>query len=208
MNHTKERICEAAITLFNEKGYDNVSLREIAEAAGTTIGNMTYHFRQKEKLVEWIQENLQDNFLLLFQDDQLTGSNLESLIQSFFEAEKNQLKHPFYYKDFIQLSRSSDLVEGNNQIFRKKLYEYLCSSFQHLQEQNILKPEADQVYQTLSYTIVFLIPLWTQSPSPYFDPGLPRIFLADALCSLISPYILPQHLEEFHSIRQKHRTQI
>jgi len=38
MDTTKTRICYTAIRLFNEKEYDNVSLREIAEAAGTTIG--------------------------------------------------------------------------------------------------------------------------------------------------------------------------
>ena len=46
----KQRICETAVRLFNEQGYEAVSLRQIATEAGTTIGNLTYHFTHKEDL--------------------------------------------------------------------------------------------------------------------------------------------------------------
>ena len=47
----KEAICDAAAQLFNQKGYDQVSMREIAKHAGTTIGNLTYYFPKKEDIV-------------------------------------------------------------------------------------------------------------------------------------------------------------
>ena len=49
-NIMKERICNAALELFVEKGYEAVSLREIAAGAGTTIGNLTHHFSKKDIL--------------------------------------------------------------------------------------------------------------------------------------------------------------
>jgi len=47
---TVNNILDAAQTLFIEKQYANVSLREIAEAAGVTKGALYHHFATKEDL--------------------------------------------------------------------------------------------------------------------------------------------------------------
>ena len=51
---TRRLILEAAAALFREKGYAEVSLREIAQAAGMKTGSLYYHFDSKESLVEEI----------------------------------------------------------------------------------------------------------------------------------------------------------
>ena len=48
---TKEKIIEAAWELFMEKGYDNTTLNEIIERAGTSKGAFYHHFRAKEDLL-------------------------------------------------------------------------------------------------------------------------------------------------------------
>jgi AcrR family transcriptional regulator len=51
---TRRVILEAAAALFREKGYAEVSLREIAQAANMKTGSLYYHFESKESLVEEI----------------------------------------------------------------------------------------------------------------------------------------------------------
>ncbi len=52
----KEALLQAAATLFSEKGYEAVSTRELAEAAGVNLGAIQYHFGSKERLfVETVQ---------------------------------------------------------------------------------------------------------------------------------------------------------
>jgi len=51
---TRRLILEAAAALFREKGYAEVSLREIARAANMKTGSLYYHFDSKESLVEEI----------------------------------------------------------------------------------------------------------------------------------------------------------
>ncbi len=53
---TKERILDSAERLFSRAGYEAASLRDIAEAAGTRIGLVSYHFKSKEALYETIIE--------------------------------------------------------------------------------------------------------------------------------------------------------
>jgi AcrR family transcriptional regulator len=48
---TRERILDIALKLFNEKGYENTSLREIAERLGTTKAALYYHFARKQDIL-------------------------------------------------------------------------------------------------------------------------------------------------------------
>lgn len=48
---TRARICEVALELFTEQGYDATSLREIAERLGVTKAALYYHFRTKDDIV-------------------------------------------------------------------------------------------------------------------------------------------------------------
>ncbi len=48
---TREQIRAVALELFAERGYDAVSLREIAERLGVTKAAVYYHFRTKEEIL-------------------------------------------------------------------------------------------------------------------------------------------------------------
>jgi AcrR family transcriptional regulator len=47
---TRERILDAAVAVFAEKGFLGASTREIARRADTNQGLITYHFRSKDEL--------------------------------------------------------------------------------------------------------------------------------------------------------------
>lgn len=48
---TRDRILDAALDLFNDRGPDRVTTAEIALAVDINEGNLYYHFRTKELLV-------------------------------------------------------------------------------------------------------------------------------------------------------------
>jgi AcrR family transcriptional regulator len=49
---TKAVILETALELFREKGYEETTMRAIAERAGLALGNTYYYFRSKEHLIQ------------------------------------------------------------------------------------------------------------------------------------------------------------
>jgi len=60
MLNSKEKIIEAAVEVFFEKGFDAASMREIAEKAGLTKPMIYYHFKNKEALyLGLLEENLE-----------------------------------------------------------------------------------------------------------------------------------------------------
>src|SRR5688500_12978292 len=48
---TRARILETALTLFRERGYEETTMRAIAEQAGVALGSAYYYFRSKEQLI-------------------------------------------------------------------------------------------------------------------------------------------------------------
>jgi AcrR family transcriptional regulator len=49
---TRRRILEAALDLLKERGYEETTMRAIAENAGVALGNAYYYFRSKEHLIQ------------------------------------------------------------------------------------------------------------------------------------------------------------
>ncbi|RAX43604.1 TetR family transcriptional regulator [Rhizobium tropici] len=59
---TRSEILHSAKALFLDKGYENVSLEEIAAAAGVTRGAVHWHFKNKQGLMFAIRDEAQQPF--------------------------------------------------------------------------------------------------------------------------------------------------
>lgn len=57
---TREKIIKISIELFNEKGIQNVSIRDIASKSNISIGNLTYYFKKKNDLIHATLEVLSE----------------------------------------------------------------------------------------------------------------------------------------------------
>lgn len=201
MEDTKTRICNTAIRLFNEKGYENVSLREIAEAAGTTIGNLTYHFAQKELLLESVAQRYQDEFFPKFDENLSSTEKLEKVVESFYRAQHNEEQAPVYYRNVADFAKASPGLAARNEDFRRHLYDYYHAAFLSFKERGVFKDGTTPgQIETLAYTVVFFTAQWIQNSSPYYDEHLPKIPLAEALCNLLKAHIAQTFDEEFMDI--------
>jgi len=56
---TRAAIVAAAEELLRERGYDGMTMREVAQRAGVSLGNAYYYFSSKEDLVHGFYERLQ-----------------------------------------------------------------------------------------------------------------------------------------------------
>jgi len=65
-NETKTKIINAARKLFSEKGFDGVSMEDIAQASGVRKSLIYYYFPSKEVLFEEIWINVIDEIEMIF----------------------------------------------------------------------------------------------------------------------------------------------
>lgn len=99
---TKNRLLDAAEGLFAEKGFENVSIRELAAAAEVNVAAVNYHFQGKENLFhEVIQRRFvgQRDRTLAALDDLLAQTSgrprLEQVIHTLvFQYMEGALAHP------------------------------------------------------------------------------------------------------------------
>ena len=54
VSNMKQTILDTARRLFTENGFHNTSMRHIAAALNISVGNLTYHYKKKEELIEAI----------------------------------------------------------------------------------------------------------------------------------------------------------
>lgn len=57
---TRAVILETALELFRERGYEETTMRAIAERAEVSLGNAYYYFKSKEHLIQAFYSRLQD----------------------------------------------------------------------------------------------------------------------------------------------------
>ena len=113
---TRETILSCARELFMERGYNNVSMRDVAEAAGIRVGNLTYHFPRKELLVEALFEARESR---IFTPESLdTPEALADYLRHLLSVQRDA---SFYFDSYIQLSQTS-----------QRLRQFQCSRIERL----------------------------------------------------------------------------
>lgn len=130
MSSTKQKILSKSLTLFNERGISNVSLRMISGEASISVGNLQYHYKKREEIVEALY------FQLVSEIDQIYVLETENLLMAVFnfsvEMIKILYKYRFFLLDFVTITRNNRKI--------KKHYSELSQNRQteFLQMMNVL----------------------------------------------------------------------
>lgn len=193
----KQRICETAVRLFNEQGYEAVSLRQIATEAGTTIGNLTYHFKHKEDLLKAILADLHGGFSARL-DRTLGGAELMGrLLDLILANEENQRRYPFYFGNLSQLMVAFPSIAQENDIFARDIYEYYAWAFGRLADEGWFEAAGGGVTQAFAYALVDMQSSWAQASSPLNNELLPTMPLSRVLAVLLGSHVAAKHSDGF-----------
>ncbi len=109
---TKERVLQAACTIFSEKGFREATVAEICEAAEANIASVNYHFGDKEKLYDEVWHRAFSHATTQYPIDGglSAGSGVEEGLYAFASA----ILHRIF-------------SEGENGLFAKLLYREMAS---------------------------------------------------------------------------------
>jgi AcrR family transcriptional regulator len=62
-DQTRALILQTALEIFRERGYEQTTMRAIADKAGVALGNAYYYFRSKEHLIQAFYQTMHDEHL-------------------------------------------------------------------------------------------------------------------------------------------------
>ncbi|MFT5616855.1 MAG: AcrR family transcriptional regulator [Arenicella sp.] len=99
---TKEKILWKALDLFNEKGVDSVSSKQISDEMGISYGNLCYHYPRKDDIVMQLYVKFQEELNNQFVEIQQKGFEVEMMFESL-----RKMLEIFYKYKFISLGFTS-----------------------------------------------------------------------------------------------------
>ena len=185
----REDIIQTSIALFNERGYGNVSLRDISGALGISVGNLNYYFAKKQDILEAIMAR---NFLLTAQDEEIRSL---AQLHDFWRRMLDSLSdHSFYFRDPSIHSLNSGGEKNVN-----GLYRIFVGALNRLQDQGLFQDILTSERLEALVKVLMLSHLSWVQPSPQFS-AIQSMTQAEFLAAhwmLLTPYFTQAGWEEY-----------
>lgn len=87
---TKQRILDAAVVVFGQRGFRGSSVDDVAAAAGVTKGAVYYYFKDKDDLARDLQHDLWERLiheaLVVYDAERSTADNILGCFEAFVAA--------------------------------------------------------------------------------------------------------------------------
>ena len=140
----RAKIQSAALTLFNREGFENVSVEEIAQAVGCSVGNIYHYFKSKDELAIQVTQMVDEVYTALeeeYLEDRET-SGREKLLDFVGRSLEISASDEMLYKAFIHGLRYPEqavLQKNDKRVYYRLLRELvdLC------QEEGSIHPSYD-----------------------------------------------------------------
>ena len=111
MSKTKHRILAQSLELFNNHGVSEVPLRTIADEMGISVGNLQYHFKKREDIIEALY------FRIVEKVDELSINETDNLLSSFLSVPKKicliLYEYRFFLLDFTSITRKNRKIKNH-----------------------------------------------------------------------------------------------
>ena len=140
----RAKIQSAALTLFNREGFENVSVEEIAQAVGCSVGNIYHYFKSKDELAIQVTQMVDRAYAEMEQEYLSDGDTpaREKLLDFVGKALEISASDEMLYKAFIHGLRYPEqavLQKNDKRVYYRLLRELvdLC------QEEGSIHPSYD-----------------------------------------------------------------
>ncbi len=152
---TRERILEQARLLFNQRGYNGVSMGDIANAVGISKGNLTYHFNKKESIMEALVLEAREEV------PQKTPGTLAELNALFLDFQQVVQENLYFFLYHAQLARISPEIFQKQKERYSEMLTMLEASFETLSQKGLLrKADFSDEYRRIIDAIYMAATYW------------------------------------------------
>jgi AcrR family transcriptional regulator len=156
---TRERILEIALVMFNSQGEPNVTTNHIADELEISPGNLYYHFRNKDDIVEQLFAAYETRMDEALQVPQERLPNLEDIWMQLHRVFECMWDYRFLYRDLV------DILSRNRKLklhFGRMLNRAATSASEVLKglaQAEILRATADEI-RASAENVLLLTTFW------------------------------------------------
>lgn len=203
---TKEKILHTARDLFNEKGLESTSAKNIAATLEISDGNLRYHFRTKEDLVYALYMQLVEAFnqqLIQFEAPKFT---LKQVYQSLTFVYSRLYAYRFLMSDFVAIMRKYPKIQDHYRTLTQIRKQQFAQFAEVLTQEGIFKNDipASQ-YAHMTEQLSLLSDAWIGHAEVLYEGDEQQklkhyIMLA---FSMLVPYLTTKGMYEYIDIVSK-----
>ena len=203
MNKTKNRILRAARSLFNERGYSQVTIRMIALKLEMSSGNLNYHYKKREDILEALYFEMVAAFDERVKQLPHTSISIPQIRRDIQSSMQRMTEYKFFWTDLYNLLKISDKISKHFQEVynsRVKGYFYL---FKILEEQNLLKaPSFPNEHRFIADHMIDFSNTWIYSANLYNHKNNTTDieYQANRLMGILYPYLTIQGKKELTAL--------
>ncbi|MFK7772260.1 MAG: TetR/AcrR family transcriptional regulator [Saprospiraceae bacterium] len=164
MSTTKKKILDASRKLFNQQGLSAVSQRTIAAHLKISPGNLTYHFKKRNEIIEGLYFELVEKIDHAFLNVEMGEGLIVGLYQLTHQSMQNLFEYRFMMLDFIQVMREFPTIKKHYLKLITQREEQMKMFIQMLIQAGLLrKEEIENEYQNLIRRMMILSDFWLAS---------------------------------------------
>lgn len=180
---TKQLLAEAAIDLFNARGLARVSVRDLATQLDISPGNVTYHFKSKDLLVEHALDSLIERMNELSAAAFAT-TDLDAYREMLAKIWDVQHRYRFFYIDAADILRAYPKVKRAYQAVVKRRIEQSKRYFNALIAAGILEPLDSGELELLTRRSWMVLSFWQSRLVILNEPASQEQFVAEVFAVL------------------------
>ena len=202
MSSTKEKIRTAALKLFNQNGIVNVRLQHIADEAFVSVGNLAYHYQNKETILEVLYATLTKKQKQLLAEYRIVPlfDNIDRLIYHTFQLQEEYI---FFYLDTLEIVRAYPAVQQAHQEQIQAQINQLKMILDFNVARGALVPEPiDGVFDQLSLQIWMTMDLWRTQQYVRVTQEPDVQDYRQAVWNLLIPFFTGMGKQEYKQMRQ------
>ncbi|HMQ47161.1 MAG TPA: TetR/AcrR family transcriptional regulator [Saprospiraceae bacterium] len=199
--NTKQKILATSVQLFNQFGLANVRLQQIATEVGISPGNLAYHFRNKEAIIEAVYLDLFEELREIL----ATYRVFPNMIDFDYQMNKYFVfiqKYPFYFIDIQEISRQFPEIDLQRGQLTVKMVNQIRKRFDFKKQRGMMVEEPlPGIYEYLAKSVWCLISseAHRQMTNSSTDWEQENNF-KKMIWYLLFPYFTKEGLEEFKQL--------
>jgi AcrR family transcriptional regulator len=200
--NTKSKILATALKLFNEFGLAKVTLRSIAKKMGISQGNLCYHFKKREDIIEGLYHQL---VTLMDAVVHQAGMSLPTLTSSF-QTSKKMMHHFYDYRffmlDFVQIMRENQTIHQHYKQLSLLRQQQFLGMFELWVHEGLMRPEEfESEFHNLYLRSSILGDFWLSSAIIQQDLSLDLVAKYNHIVfQNLYPYLTPKGKKQFQEI--------
>lgn len=196
----KEQIIQTAITLFNQKGFFDVKMRDISKTLNISVGSVTYHFSTKEALMSSIYRYMIKTIDELSISDRIfQKKGEEANVAKVYFAYMQQFR--FFFQDTLDIIRAfPEIGEKHQKQVKNEINIVTNILYMQVGKGTLIPEPIAGIYNTLAKTIWQTLHFWFIRQAIFGEtkPDLEKVL--EAISHLVYPYLTEKRKLENISI--------